>query len=88
MRAAKGYYFANTESCGTATAISLPCMFSHLGREDFLARTQDHQNLLDLLQRAGLAVLWLDNQAGCKGLCARVPNASARDAPGERSIVK
>jgi lipid A ethanolaminephosphotransferase len=26
-------------------------------------------------------VLWLDNQSGCKGLCARVPNAMARDAP-------
>ncbi len=73
--------FHDVTSCGTNTAASLPCMFSHLGREGFLAREQEHENLLDLLQHAGLAVLWLDNQASCKGLCVRVPNAMARDAP-------
>ena len=73
--------FGNVTSCGTNTAASLPCMFSHLGRDGFLAREHEHENLLDLLQHAGLAVLWLDNQSGCKGLCARVPQAMARDAP-------
>ena len=66
----------NAWSCGTSTAASLPCMFSHLGREDFDGRAADSENLLDVLQHAGLAVLWVDNQAGCKGLCERVPNAS------------
>jgi len=71
-------------SCGTSTAASLPCMFSPLGREAFLDRKQDSETLLDLLQRAGLAVLWLDNQSGCKGICARVPHASTTDpAPGQ-----
>ena len=64
----------NAWSCGTNTAASVPCMFSHLGREDFASRKANHENLLDVAQRAGLAVLWLDNQAGCKGTCARVPN--------------
>ncbi len=67
--------FRNAWSCGTSTAASLPCMFSHLGREGFQARTGNDENLLDVLQRAGLAVLWLDNQSGCKGVCARVPHA-------------
>ena len=67
--------FRNAWSCGTSTAASLPCMFSHLGREGFAARTGNYENLLDVLQRAGLAVLWLDNQSGCKGICARVPQA-------------
>ena len=31
---------------------------------------------MDVLQRSGLAVLWLDNQSGCKGVCDRVPKAS------------
>ena len=66
--------FRNVTSCGTNTATSLPCMFSHLGKSGFESRKQDHENLLDLLQRAGLAVLWIDNQAGCKGLCKRIPN--------------
>jgi len=73
--------FSDVTSCGTNTAASLPCMFSHLDREAFVARKQDHENLLDLLQRAGLAVLWVDNQSGCKGLCDRVPNFAASDAP-------
>lgn len=71
--------FRQVMSCGTNTAASLPCMFSHLGKGAFESRDQDHENLLDLVQRAGLAVLWLDNQAGCKGLCERVPHAYARD---------
>ncbi|MFT3955557.1 MAG: phosphoethanolamine--lipid A transferase [Piscinibacter sp.] len=71
--------FRDVTSCGTNTAASLPCMFSHLGREGYAARERDHENLLDLAQRAGLAVLWLDNQSGCKGLCERVPSAHAED---------
>ena len=63
-------------SCGTSTAASVPCMFSHLGREDFDSRKHNYENLLDVLQRAGLAVLWIDNQAGCKGMCDRVHSAS------------
>jgi lipid A ethanolaminephosphotransferase len=76
--------FRDVTSCGTNTAASLPCMFSHLGKSAFESRERDHENLLDVLQRAGLAVLWLDNQSGCKGLCERVPNAYA-SAPASPS---
>ena len=72
-------------SCGTNTAASLPCMFSHLGKAAYESREMDHENLLDLVQRAGMAVLWIDNQAGCKGLCARVANAYAHDAVARRA---
>ena len=74
----------NVWSCGTSTAASVPCMFSHLGREAYLDRQHDSEGLMDVLQRAGLAVLWLDNQSGCKGVCDRVPNvntSSLADAP-------
>ncbi len=67
--------FGNAWSCGTSTAVSVPCMFSNLTREHLDDGPQRRENLLDVLQRAGLAVLWLDNQAGCKGVCARVPHA-------------
>ena len=64
----------NVWSCGTNTAASVPCMFSHLGREAFESRDANTEGLVDVLQRAGYAVLWLDNQAGgCKGVCDRVP---------------
>ncbi|MGM9513838.1 phosphoethanolamine transferase [Roseateles sp. DB2] len=75
--------FRQATSCGTSTAASLPCMFSHLGRSDFLDHGADQENLLDALHRAGLAVLWLDNQSGCKGLCDRVPHAHAAEAAGK-----
>jgi lipid A ethanolaminephosphotransferase len=69
-------YFSNVSSCGTNTQVSVPCMFSHLGREAYGKNDIPYENLLDVLQRAGMQVLWLDNQSGCKGLCDRVPNTN------------
>ncbi len=66
----------NVWSCGTNTATSLPCMFSHLGRAAYEDRTANYENLLDVLQHAGLAVLWIDNQSGCKGVCDRIAHTS------------
>ena len=79
--------FREVSSCGTSTATSLPCMFSVFGKSVFESEGHPHENLLDVLQRAGLAVLWLDNQAGCKGQCERVPNAEAgTPAPGSTAL--
>ena len=66
-------------SCGTSTATSVPCMFSHLGKEDFEARKNNYESLIDVLHHAGLAVLWIDNQSGCKGVCERVPQALTKE---------
>ncbi|WP_428423019.1 phosphoethanolamine transferase [Methylibium sp.] len=83
LRALGVLSFRSVTSCGTNTAASLPCMVSHLGRTAHEARDHDHENLLDLLQRAGLAVLWIENQAGCKGVCERVPHTRPElPAPG------
>jgi lipid A ethanolaminephosphotransferase len=71
--------FHDVQSCGTSTAQSLPCMFSALDKKAFESRRGEQENLLDLARRAGLAVLWVDNQAGCKGLCDRVAHADAHD---------
>jgi lipid A ethanolaminephosphotransferase len=66
--------FPQAYSCGTDTALSLPCMFSNLGRAKFdPARAARQENLLDVVQRAGFAVRWRENQSGCKGVCLRVP---------------
>ncbi|WP_405054692.1 phosphoethanolamine transferase [Variovorax sp. UMC13] len=67
----------NVHSCGTNTLASVPCMFSSLGKKGYEGRKDDYENLLDVAQAAGLAVLWIDNQAGCKGVCDRVPHTSA-----------
>ena len=66
----------NAWSCGTSTAASVPCMFSHFGRANYDSRPDNREGLMDVLQHAGLAVLWLDNQSGCKGVCDRVPNVN------------
>ena len=71
--------FRNVASCGTSTAESVPCMFSHLGRSEFKNRNAEFENLLDVLQRAGYAVLWIDNQSGCKDQCDRIPNINTSD---------
>lgn len=73
----------NAWSCGTSTAASVPCMFSNQGRTGYDSRTTNYEGLLDVLQRAGLAVLWIDNQSGCKGVCDRINKAetAAADRP-------
>lgn len=67
--------FNDVSSCGTATAISVPCMFSQMTRgqyDDVRAATEE--NVLDILQRTGISVLWRNNNnGGCKGVCERVP---------------
>lgn len=66
-------YFKNVTSCGTATAVSVPCMFSAAPRSKFDVDDAPYtENLIDLLQKAGYDILWLDNDDGCKGVCKRV----------------
>lgn len=65
--------FTDVHSCGTETAVSVPCMFSNMGRKDYEAsKAKNEEGLLDVLKRAGIDVIWRDNQSGCKGTCDRV----------------
>lgn len=66
--------FRHVASCGTATAISLPCMFSRMGRGQYDGvRAATEENLLDILRRTGMHILWRNNNnGGCKGVCERV----------------
>ena len=65
--------FHDVSSCGTSTAHSVPCMFSNMNRVGYNdARAARQDNLLDILQRAGVDISWLDNDTGCKGVCKNV----------------
>lgn len=65
--------FTDVHSCGTETAVSVPCMFSNMGRKNYDAsKAKNEEGLLDVLKRAGIDVIWRDNQSGCKGTCDRV----------------
>ncbi|MFI3241438.1 MAG: phosphoethanolamine--lipid A transferase [Alphaproteobacteria bacterium] len=66
-------YFDNVSSCGTATAMSLPCIFSKYGREDFKAGSGAYtENVLDVIKKAGYDVIWRENNSGCKNNCDRI----------------
>ena len=66
-------YFPNTTSCGTATEVSIPCMFSLLTRSNYsyeggLAQ----ENVLDVLAHAGVDVTWWENNTGDKAVARRI----------------
>lgn len=66
-------YFPKTTSCGTATATSVPCIFSMLPRDDFTnSSTHRYENILDVAQRLGFQVHWLENDKGDYQTAARV----------------
>ena len=63
----------NVSSCGTSTAISVPCMFSILPRAQYSDKeAKSTENALDVLKHAGVNVLWRDNNSDSKGVALRV----------------
>lgn len=71
--------FTNLWSCGTSTAVSVPCMFSVYDSEHYdKQRALATENILDVLQHAGVNVLWLDNNSDSKGVALRSEYKSYR----------
>ena len=65
--------FSNMSSCGTSTAVSVPCMFTNFGREGYSQKKfNSTENALDVLKRAGVEILWRDNNSSSKGVADRV----------------
>lgn len=63
----------NAFSCGTATAYSLPCMFSRLTHDNYNREAADAQNnVLDVIKNAGVEVTWFDSDGGDKEVAARL----------------
>lgn len=70
--------FNNVASCGTSTAVSLPCMFSAFSRSEYSdSKAKSQHGLLDFINTVGIDVLWRDNNSGCKGACDRIPYESS-----------
>lgn len=66
-------YFTDVSSCGTSTAISVPCMFSGLGRDGYsLGGALARENLMDVLGHAGFRTLWWDNNGGSQHVAVRM----------------
>lgn len=65
--------FSNVTSCGTSTSVSVPCMFSSLGREKYdKEKALNQENALDVLKKNGVEVLWRDNNSDSKGVATRI----------------
>ncbi|KRG68310.1 phosphoethanolamine transferase [Pseudoxanthomonas dokdonensis] len=77
--------FSQVSSCGSATEVSLPCMFSRIGRHDYDEKAiRQQQSLLHVLDHAGIATLWRDNQSGCKHVCDGLPTQALDDTNDPR----
>ena len=64
--------FPDFWSCGTSTAQSVPCMFSHYPRAEFdKEKASAADNALDVLKRAGVSILWRDNNSSSKHVADR-----------------
>lgn len=78
-------YFRNVHSCGTDTAVSVPCMFSNLGRGDYKeSKAAASENVLDILSHAGYRVTWYDNNTGSKDVAKRLDERDEYDSQDPR----
>lgn len=61
--------FKDVSSCGTYTALSVPCMFSNMNRTSYnKAKANAQDNAVDIIAKAGVETLWVDNDGGDKGV--------------------
>lgn len=75
--------FSDVTSCGTSTAVSVPCMFSLFKNKDFeKEKIYTHENVLDVLKKKGVNILWRDNNSSSKGVAERVSYENFK-APSE-----
>ena len=85
--------FQKMTSCGTDTSLSVPCMFSSLGRSNYShSKGKNMSNVLDIVSHSGVEVLWLDNNSDSKGVADRVTFKDygffvPKDAAGREVII-
>ena len=78
--------YKKASACGTSTAYSVPCMFSFLGKDRYSPEKAAGQtNVLDVLQKTGVKVYWIDNNSSCKGVCKRTGHINIRSKPNQQS---
>ena len=65
--------FSNVSSCGTSTGVSVPCMFSVFGREEYdKDKALTTENALEVLFENHVQILWRDNNSDSKGVATRL----------------
>ncbi|EHG8699795.1 phosphoethanolamine--lipid A transferase [Campylobacter coli] len=80
-------FFDNFSSCGTATAVSLPCMFSLSKRQSY-SNSEYQENVMDILQKTGVKASWIDNNSGgCKGVCDRLSDKQQLSSDWDENLL-
>ncbi|EEP6774417.1 phosphoethanolamine--lipid A transferase [Campylobacter coli] len=80
-------FFDNFSSCGTATAVSLPCMFSLSKRQNY-SSSEYQENVMDILQKTGVKASWIDNNSGgCKGVCDRLSDKQQLSSDWDENLL-
>ena len=78
--------FKRMHSCGTSTAYSVPCMFSFFDHENYSPeKAKQYSNVLDVLNKSGVNVVWQENNSSCKGVCARIREINLLGNPDKNS---
>lgn len=77
--------YPNATSCGTETAISVPCMFSSYSRSNYSdGKGKGTENVLDVLKHAKINLLWRDNNSDSKGVASRITYEDLNNAQDEK----
>ena len=65
--------FQDVSRCGTATAHSLPCMFSYMDRDAYKKDVANNQSIaLDIISKADVSISWYENDGGDKAVAKRL----------------
>ena len=76
--------FQNVSSCGTATAHSLPCMFSNMLRTNYNRdRANSQDDVLDVMVHAGVKSVWIDNDGGDKAVAKNIEKVMISDTSSD-----
>jgi lipid A ethanolaminephosphotransferase len=79
--------FSEAYSCGTYTAVSVPCMFTLSEYKEYNAHESKFQeNLLDLIKSSDIETVWIGNNSSCKHVCDRVKTIDYVDKDSENYI--
>ncbi|MFA0155614.1 phosphoethanolamine transferase [Vibrio sp. 10N.261.46.A3] len=66
-------FFSDVQSCGTATAVSVPCMFSNMNRSNYdRDKAYNQDNVVDIMNRAGIHSIWREHDGGDKAVAQRI----------------
>ncbi len=78
--------FRHVHACGTSTAYSVPCMFSFFDQDNYSPeKALQHSNVLDVLSKTDMRVVWVENNSSCKGVCNRIEEVNLLRHPDKNS---